>query len=70
MELFKICGQKDINLGTSFFLMLENHCTLAQSLGGGCSLQVHKIVYLAVKKGNILVNILLLKIFITNYCHF
>ena len=30
---------------------------------------MHKIVYLAVKKGNILVNILLLKIFIANYCH-
>ena len=30
---------------------------------------MHKIVYLTVKKGNILVNILLLKIFIANYCH-
>ena len=30
---------------------------------------MHKIVYLADKKGNILVNILLLKIFIANYCH-
>ena len=29
-----------------------------------------QIVYLAVKKGNILVKILLLKIFIANYCHF
>ena len=36
----------------------------------GCSRQVQKkIVYLAVKKGNTLVNILLLKIFIANYCH-
>ena len=31
--------------------------------------RVHSIVYLAVKKGNILVNILLLKIFFANYCH-
>ena len=44
---------------------LENHSTrTAQSSCGGCSGRVHKIVYLAVKKGNILVNILLLKIFI------
>ena len=28
-----------------------------------------QIVYLAVKKGKILVNTLLMKIFITNYCH-
>ena len=50
--------------------MLENHCTqTAQSSHGGCSRRVHKIVYLAVKKGNILVNILLQKIFIVNYCH-
>ena len=28
-----------------------------------------KIVYLAIKKGNILVTILVLKIFITNFCH-
>ena len=49
--------------------MLENHCTrTAQSLCGGCSLRVHKIVNLAVKKGNILVHNFLLKIFIVNYC--
>ena len=42
---------------------LENHCTrTAQSSRGGCSRRVHKIVYLAVKKGNILGNILFLKI--------
>ena len=42
---------------------LENHCTrTAQSSLGVCSRRVHKIVYLAVKKGNILGNILLLKI--------
>ena len=35
----------------------------------GCSRRVHRIVYLVVKKGNILVIILLLKLFITNYCH-
>ena len=44
---------------------LENHCTrTAQSEHGGCSRRVHEMVYLAVNKGNILVNILLLKIFI------
>ena len=37
--------------------MLENHCTrTAQSSHGGCSQQVHKTVYLAVNKFNILVN--------------
>ena len=34
-----------------------------------CSQGVHKIVYLAVKKGNILVNLLLMKIFIANSYH-
>ena len=35
----------------------ENHCTrTAQSSRGGCSRRVHKIVYLAVYKGNVLVN--------------
>ena len=49
---------------------LEKHCTqTAQSSRGGCSQRVHKRVYLAVQKGNILVNILLLKILIANYCH-
>ena len=44
---------------------LENHCTrTTQSSCCGCSRRVHKIVYLAVNKGNILVNFLLLKIFI------
>ena len=39
------------------------HCTgTAQSSRGGCSRPVHKIVYLAVKRGNILVIFLLLKI--------
>ena len=43
---------------------LENHCTrTAQSSRGGCSRRVRRIVYLAVKKGKIMVNILLLKIF-------
>ena len=46
-------------------LTLQNHCTrTALSSPGGCSPQVHKIEYLAVNKGNILVNFLLLKIFI------
>ena len=50
------------------FSTLENHCTqTAQSSRDGCSQRVHKIVYLAVNKGNILVNILLLKIFIVNH---
>ena len=47
---------------------LENHCTrTAQSWRGGCSRRVHKIEYLTVNKGNILVNFLLLKKFIVNY---
>ena len=34
------------------YFTLENHCTrTAQSSRGGCSRRVHKIVYLAVKKG-------------------
>ena len=54
----------------SAFVTLENHCTrTAQSSCGGYRRRVHKKVYLAVIKGNILVNILLLKIFTTNYCH-
>ena len=48
----------------------ENHCTLTvQSLRGGCSPQVQEIEYLAVNKDNILVNVLLLKIFVVNYYH-
>ena len=44
---------------------LENHCTrTAQSSCCGCSPRVHKIEYLAVNNGNILVNFSLLKIFI------
>ena len=43
-----------------YHITLENHCTrTAQSSRGGCNRQVHKIEYLAVEKGNILVNILL-----------
>ena len=58
-----------VNLGVGE-IMLENHCTrTAQSSRGGCRRRVHKIVYLAVKKGHILVNILLLKIFIVNLYH-
>ena len=49
---------------------LENHCTrTAQSSRGGCSRRVQKVVYLAVNQGNILVNVLRLKIFIANYYH-
>ena len=41
---------------------LENHCTqTVQSSHVGCSRRVHRIVYIAVKKGNLFVNILLLK---------
>ena len=44
---------------------LENHCTrTVQSSRDGCSRRVHTIVYLhfvAVNKGNILVNFLFLK---------
>ena len=36
----------------SHHTMLDNHCTRAAQLShGGCSQQVHKIVYLPVKKG-------------------
>ena len=49
---------------------IENHCTqTARSSCVGCSWRVHIIGYLAVKKANILVNTLLLKIFIAKYCH-
>ena len=53
---------------TDFIMFtLQNHCIrTAKSSRGGCSRRVHKIVYLAVNKGNILVFILLLKIFISN----
>ena len=48
----------------------ENHCTrTAKSSCVGYSGRVHRIVYLANKKGNILVDILLLKIFFANYCY-
>ena len=48
---FKPCSQYDT---------IENHCTrTAQSLRGGYSRQVQKIVYLAVKNGNSSANILL-----------
>ena len=51
-------------------IILENHCNqTAKSSCGGCSRQVHKIVYLAVNKGNNLLNVLLLKIFIANNYH-
>ena len=49
---------------------LENNCTqTAQSPRVGCIRRVHRIVYPAVRKVNTMVNILLLKIFIANYCH-
>ena len=52
----------------TYWHTLESHCTrTVQPSRGGCSRCVHKIVYLAVKKGNILVNILLLKTFIANF---
>ena len=44
------------------FITLENHCNrTVQSLRAGCSRREHKIVYLAVKKGNIFVNIIVLE---------
>ena len=50
-----ICMIPKVNLGVGE-IMLENHCTrTAQSSRGGCRRRVHKIVYLAVKKGHILV---------------
>ena len=43
--------------------MLEKHWTrTVQSSRVGCSRRVHRIVYVSVKKGNIMVNILLLKL--------
>ena len=51
------------------FTLKNLHTGTVQSLCGGCSRRVHKIVYLAVKKGNILASTLRLKIFFTNYCH-
>ena len=49
--------------------MLEKHCTqTAQLSQAGCS-HWHKIMYLAVKKGNPFVNILLLKTVFTDNCH-
>ena len=49
-------------------LTLENHCTqTVQSSQVYCSQRRHKKVYPADKKGNIFVNILLLKIFFTDY---
>ena len=51
-------------------LTLENHCTrTAQSSRGGHTRRVHKTEYIAIKKRNVSVNILLLKIFVANYCH-
>ena len=59
----KIYLSSDINT-------LENHCIrTAQSSRGGCSRRVYKIMYIAVKKGNIFVIFLLLKILIANYNH-
>ena len=53
-----------------YYITLENHRTrTAQLSRGGCSRRVHKIKYLAVNKGNSLVNFLLLKILIANYYH-
>ena len=49
--------------------MVENHCTqTGQSSPIGSSRVGHKIVYMAVKKGTVLVSILLLKIFFAYYC--
>ena len=52
--------------------MLENHWTrTAQSPRVGCSREETKyiLVYLAVKKANLFVNILLLILFLADYCH-
>ena len=50
--------------------LYSNSEVISDSSRGGCSRGVHKIVNLAVKKGNILVNFLLLKKFIVNYYHY
>ena len=58
------------SVSSSFELMVIEPCTpTAQSSRVGCSRRVHRIMYLAVTKGNILINILSLKIFFANYCH-
>ena len=58
-----------VPLNDSTNTTLENHCTgTAQASRVGCSRQGHIIVFLAVKKVNILVNFLLLKVFFANYC--
>ena len=62
---FRVCLCSSFIIQCDFIFI----CVLAQSSRGGCSRRVHKIVYLAVKKGKILVKILLLKIFIANYRH-
>ena len=66
-----VAKKKKCTYLNSHHTTLDSHCTrAAQLLHGGCSQQVHKIVYLAVKKGFILVKILPLKIFILIYCHY
>ena len=63
--LFGNASENDI-----VFIYAREPCArTAQSSRVGCSRRVHKIVYLAVKMGNISVNILLLKIFSANYFH-
>ena len=55
-EISKIVERKNAIVFLIYVVKQENHCTrLAQSSRGGCSGQVHKIVYLAIRKGNILV---------------
>ena len=74
-HMFLVFGAQilDVILITDYqstYTTLENHCTrTAQSSRGGCSRRMHKIEYLAVNKGNILVNVLLLKIVIANHYH-
>ena len=51
-------------------ITLENNCTrIVQSSHVGCSRRLHTIGHLAVKKGTILIIILLQKILIANFWH-
>ena len=60
-------------LKTDIHITLKNHCTRKmQSSRVGCSQRGHiytVMVYLAVKEGNVYLNILILKVFFIDCCH-
>ena len=58
VHLSLVCQRKTATITKIFF-----HCIrTAQSSRVGSNLRVHRIVYLVVKRGNILVNVVVLKI--------